>query len=56
VNEETDKAREEERMKNAELQKKLDDQTRLINEMKRRTEQGSMQMQARYKNLQSKNI
>ena len=51
VNEETDKAREEERMKNAELQKKLDDQTRLINEMKRRTEQGSMQMQGEVQEL-----
>ena len=51
VNEETDKAREEERMKNAELQKKLDDQARLINEMKRRTEQGSMQMQGEVQEL-----
>jgi hypothetical protein len=51
VNEETDKAREEERMKNAELQKKLDDQSRLINEMKRRTEQGSMQMQGEVQEL-----
>lgn len=45
VVEETEKARDEERMKSAELQKKLDDQTRLINEMKRKTEQGSMQTQ-----------
>ena len=51
VNEETDKAREEERMKNAELQKKLDDQARLINEMKRRTEQGNMQMQGEVQEL-----
>jgi hypothetical protein len=51
VHEETDKAREEERMKNAELQKKLDDQSRLINEMKRRTEQGSMQMQGEVQEL-----
>ena len=51
VNEETDKAREEGRMKNAELQKKLDDQARLINEMKRRTEQGSMQMQGEVQEL-----
>ncbi|HZI24462.1 MAG TPA: DUF2130 domain-containing protein [Chryseolinea sp.] len=51
VHEETDKAREEERMKNAELQKKLDDQARLINEMKRRTEQGSMQMQGEVQEL-----
>jgi hypothetical protein len=51
VLEETDKAREEERMKNAELQKKLDDQNRLINEMKRRTEQGSMQTQGEVQEL-----
>lgn len=51
VIEETEKAREEERMKNAELQKKLDDQSRLINEMKRRTEQGSMQMQGEVQEL-----
>jgi hypothetical protein len=51
VMEETEKAREEERMKNAELQKKLDDQGKLINEMKRRTEQGSMQMQGEVQEL-----
>lgn len=51
VIEETEKAREEERMKNAELQKKLDDQAKLINEMKRRTEQGSMQMQGEVQEL-----
>ena len=51
VMQETDKAREEERMKNAELQKKLDDQNRLINEMKRRTEQGSMQTQGEVQEL-----
>ena len=51
VIEETEKARDEERMKNAELQKKLDDQTRLINEMKRRTEQGSMQTQGEVQEL-----
>jgi hypothetical protein len=51
VIEETEKAREEERMKNAELQKKLDDQSRLINEMKRRTEQGSMQVQGEVQEL-----
>ena len=51
VVEETEKARDEERMKNAELQKKLDDQTRLINEMKRKTEQGSMQLQGEVQEL-----
>ncbi|WP_276369322.1 DUF2130 domain-containing protein [Chryseolinea sp. H1M3-3] len=51
VMEETDKAREEERMKNAELQKKLDDQSRMINEMKRKTEQGSMQTQGEVQEL-----
>jgi len=45
VLEETEKARDEGRMKNAELQKKLDDQAKMINEMKRRAEQGSMQTQ-----------
>lgn len=49
--EETEKARQEERMKNAELQKKLDDQSKLINEMKRKTEQGSMQMQGEVQEL-----
>lgn len=51
VIEETEKARDEERMKNAELQKKLDDQSRLINEMKRKTEQGSMQTQGEVQEL-----
>jgi len=51
VVEETEKARDEERMKNAELQKKLDDQTKLINEMKRKTEQGSMQTQGEVQEL-----
>lgn len=51
VIEETEKARDEERMKNAELQKKLDDQTRLINEMKRKTEQGSIQTQGEVQEL-----
>jgi len=45
VQEEAEKAREEERMRMAEVQKKLDDQTRLVNEMKRKAEQGSMQAQ-----------
>ncbi len=43
--EEAEKVRCEERLKLAELQKKLDDQGRLINEMKRKSEQGSMQLQ-----------
>lgn len=51
VVEETEKARDEERMKSAELQKKLDDQSKLINEMKRRTEQGSMQTQGEVQEL-----
>lgn len=51
VMEETEKAREEERMKNAELQKKIDDQIRLINEMKRKSDQGSMQMQGEVQEL-----
>ena len=44
VMEESEKAREEERMKNLELQKKIDDQIKLINEMKRKSDQGSMQL------------
>lgn len=51
VQEESEKAREEERMKVAELQKKLDDQGRLINEMKRKSEQGSMQLQGEVQEL-----
>jgi hypothetical protein len=51
VQEETEKAREEERMKVADLQKKLDDQTRLVNEMKRKSEQGSMQAQGEVQEL-----
>jgi hypothetical protein len=51
VQEETEKAREEERMKHAELQKKLDDQIRLVNEMKRKSEQGSMQTQGEVQEL-----
>lgn len=55
VQEEAEKAREEERMKMAELQKKLDDQSRLINEMKRKSEQGSMQMQGEVQELAIEN-
>ncbi len=51
VNESVEKAREEERMKMAEIQKKLDDQAKLINEMKRRAEQGSMQAQGEVQEL-----
>jgi hypothetical protein len=51
VQEETEKARDEEHMKVAELQKKLDDQGRLINEMKRKSEQGSMQLQGEVQEL-----
>jgi hypothetical protein len=51
IQEEAEKAREEERMKNAELQKKLDDQVKLLNEMKRKSDQGSMQMQGEVQEL-----
>lgn len=40
-----DKVREEERLKLLELQKKLDVQTRMAEEMQRKAEQGSMQLQ-----------
>lgn len=56
IREEAEKAREEERMKNAELQKKLDDQVRLLNEMKRKSEQGSMQMQGEVQELAIENF
>lgn len=55
IQEEAEKAREGERMKMAELQKKLDDQGRLINEMKRKSEQGSMQMQGEVQELAIEN-
>jgi hypothetical protein len=51
IMEEAEKARDEERMKSAELQKKLDDQIKLVNEMKRKTDQGSMQMQGEVQEL-----
>jgi len=38
-------------MKNLELQKKLDDQSKLINEMKRKSDQGSMQLQGEVQEL-----
>ena len=49
--EEREKVRLEEQMRSAELQKKLDDQIRLVNEMKRKTEQGSMQTQGEVQEL-----
>jgi hypothetical protein len=51
IYEESEKAREEERMRAAELQKKLDDQSKLILEMKRKSEQGSMQLQGEIQEL-----
>lgn len=51
LNEGIEKARNEERMKMAEVQKKLDDQAKLINEMKRKAEQGSMQAQGEVQEL-----
>ncbi|MEJ0033577.1 MAG: DUF2130 domain-containing protein [Bacteroidota bacterium] len=51
LNEGIEKARSDERMKHAELQKKLDDQSKLINEMKRKSEQGSMQAQGEVQEL-----
>lgn len=56
IYEEAERAREEERLKNAELQKKLDDQVRLVNEMKRKSEQGSMQMQGEVQELAIENF
>lgn len=43
--------REKSEMKSAEIQKQLDDQIRLVNEMKRKHEQGSMQMQGEVQEL-----
>lgn len=51
IHEETERVRVEERLKMAELQKKLDDQNKLINEMKRKSEQGSMQLQGEVQEL-----
>lgn len=51
IQEEAERVREEERMRSAELQKKLDDQNKLILEMKRKSEQGSMQMQGEVQEL-----
>jgi len=51
LNDVTEKVRQEERMKTADIQKKLDDQTRLVNEMKRKADQGSMQAQGEVQEL-----
>lgn len=51
IQEETERVREEEKMKAADIQKKLDDQTRLVNEMQRKTSQGSMQAQGEVQEL-----
>jgi hypothetical protein len=51
IRQEAERVREEEQLRSAELQKKLDDQARLINEMKKRSEQGSMQMQGEVQEL-----
>ncbi len=47
--------REEHELKNAELQKKLSDQSKLIEEMKRKSEQGSMQLQGEVQELAIEN-
>ena len=52
---ETEKARDEERMKMADMQKQLDDQIRLVNEMKRKSDQGSMQAQGEVQELAIEN-
>ena len=49
--EQVEKVREEERLKHAELQKKLDVQTRMAEEMQRKAEQGSMQLQGEVQEL-----
>ena len=51
LNEGIEKARGEERMRLGDVQKKLDDQAKLINEMKRKSEQGSMQAQGEVQEL-----
>jgi hypothetical protein len=51
VLEETEKVRNEEHMRLADVQKKLDDQVKLVNEMKRKSDQGSMQMQGEVQEL-----
>jgi hypothetical protein len=49
--EQVEKVREEERLKHAELQKKLEVQTRMAEEMQRKAEQGSMQLQGEVQEL-----
>jgi hypothetical protein len=51
LREEAERVRQEEQMKSADLRKKLDDQTKLVNEMKRKTDQGSMQAQGEVQEL-----
>ena len=51
LNQKIDKAREEDGLKYAELLKKYEDQTRLAQEMKRKAEQGSMQLQGEVQEL-----
>jgi hypothetical protein len=48
---ELQRIQEESDMKAREMQKKLDDQTTLVNEMKRKSEQGSMQLQGEVQEL-----
>ncbi len=54
--EEVEKAREEERLRTMEMQKKLDDQTKMFNDMKRKSEQGSMQLQGEVQELAIENF
>ncbi|MEO8149010.1 MAG: DUF2130 domain-containing protein [Bacteroidia bacterium] len=51
-----EKARTEEQLKTAELNKQLDDQKKLIEEMRKKSEQGSMQMQGEVQELQIESI
>ncbi|HWY34545.1 MAG TPA: DUF2130 domain-containing protein, partial [Nitrosopumilaceae archaeon] len=46
-----EKARQEEQMKNHELQKQLDDQKKMVEEMKKKVDQGSMQLQGEVQEL-----
>ena len=48
----SDKVRDEEKLKQAELQKKMDDQKKLIEEMQRKAEQGSNQLQGEIQELE----
>ncbi len=51
-----EKVRQEEQLKNAELSKQLDDQKKLIEEMRKKSEQGSMQLQGEVQELQIEQI